>query len=154
MGRVACATGAVAYGEGMKRLAGLPLLLLALCLLPTVATAQPPSKADEEEPTVTGIEYARADGGYLGLNVEGNAFVLRFYDEDKIETTPNAVRALARWNQPQKAGTQRAVLASTGQALRSPPVARPPYAFIVYLTLIGPDDQVMESVPFNIRDLP
>ena len=129
------------------------LLLLLVLVLPHFVSAQP-SKGGEEEPKVTGIEMARKGGGYLGFNVEGLSFVLRFYDEEKNEIAPDAVRAMARWNQPQKAGQQRTVLAPAGTALRSPPVARPPYAFIVFLTLIGSDGEAMDTVSFNARNLP
>ncbi|WP_221030689.1 hypothetical protein [Actomonas aquatica] len=128
-----------------------PLLLLLSLLAITGAWAQP--MTEEEEPQVTGIEASRSNGGFLGLNIEGNALVLRFYDEEKTEIKPDAARATARWSNPQKAGQQRAVLAPSGNVLRTPAVVRPPHVFIVYLSLFTADGEVIESHAFNIRNL-
>jgi hypothetical protein len=107
----------------------------------------------EEAPEVTGVEAQRSDGRYLGLAVEGNAFVLRFYDEDKKETTVDVSRGVARWSSPQRAGQQRAVLNSNGKALTSPPVVRPPLAFNAFIVLLSEDGEAIESFNFNLRTL-
>ena len=112
------------------------------------------SPAEEEEPTVTGIEAARPGGGFLGLAVEGNGYVLRFYDEEKTEIAPDAARATARWNSPQKAGQQRVVLARSGNTLRSPPRVRPPLVFIAFISLFTEEGELIESHSFNLRSLP
>ncbi len=138
----------------MKRSLRLPLLLLAVVLPLTALAQSKQGDGEAEEPTVKGIEQPRSGGGFLGLDIEGTAFVLRFYDDEKKEIAPDAVRALARWNPPRKAGQERTVLVASGGALRSPAVVRPPHAFVVYLTLIGPDENVLESAAFNMRNLP
>lgn len=132
----------------LRLLPGLLVLVLA-CASPLVRAQA--ADADEEEYFVTGVEIRRTDGRYLGLAVEGNAFVLRFYDEEKKPESADAIRAMARWNSPVKAGQQRTVLASAGDALRSPPVVRPPLAFVAFLTMIAPDGEVLESHAFNMR---
>ncbi|GEM_PF-1370387 len=145
------------YGAVMKTSRLAPgLLILLLTGLPVLLPAQAPGGGteDEEEYEVVGLEMQRADGRFLGLAIEGNAFVLRFYDEEKKPETPDAIRAMARWNSPQKAGQQRTVLTGAGEFLRSPPIVRPPYSFVAYLTLIGPDDAVLDSFAFNTRNLP
>ncbi len=135
----------------MKRLS--PLLLLVLVFAMPLGSWAQGTKDAEEEPEIIGIQMARKGGGYYGFNVENLSFVLRFYDEEKKEVAPDAIRAMARWNQPNKAGQQRTVLGVSGNKLSSPPVARPPYAFVVFLTLIGSDGEVMESISFNARSL-
>ncbi len=114
-------------------------------------TAQQP--AEEDAPKVKGVEAQRANGGFLGLAVEGNSFVLRFYDKDKLEIPVDVPRGVARWSSPQKAGTQRAILNSTGKALTSPPVVRPPLAFNAFIVLLSEDGEAIESFNFNMRTL-
>ena len=117
----------------------------------TMLTAQQP--AEEDAPKVVGVEAQRANGGFLGLAVEGNAFVLRFYDKEKSETTVDVYRAVARWSSPQKAGTQRAILNSNGKALTSPPVVRPPLAFNAFIVLLSEGGEAIETLNFNLRTL-
>ena len=139
----------------MKPRPTLALALLFSLFLSAAVSAQSGTSgaAAAEEPTVTGVEVARANGGFLGLAIEGNAFVLRFYDKEKAEVKPDAIRATVRWNSPQKAGQQRSVLAADGAVLRSPPVVRPPLSFIAFVTLIGPDEKATDSFAFNLRTL-
>lgn len=112
-----------------------------------------PSGQEEEEPEVIGVEVSRGDGGYLGLAVEGNAFVVRFYDEEKkgLPVPPHVARAVVHWNAVQKAGRQRVVLVPSGDLLRSPPRVRPPYAFIAYLILFEEEGETVESHAVNMR---
>ncbi len=143
----------------MKRIHRLPLLLLVLTLtLPWRAAGEVTASKGgaETERTVTGVEVARPGGGFLGLAIEGNAFVLRFYDEEKNEIPPDAAahHAPARWNNPQKAGWQRTVLVNNGNHMHSPAVVRPPHVFIVYLSLYTADSELIESHTFNTRKLP
>jgi hypothetical protein len=138
----------------MKTTPRLVLLLLVTLLHPVNGWAQPSDVVSaEEEPEVIGIERPRAGGGFLGLNIEGNALVVRFYDEEKKEIPADAARGTARWNNPQKAGQQRTVLASSGSLLRSPPTVRPPHVFVVYLSLFTAEGEVIESHAFNTREL-
>jgi len=107
--------------------------------------------AETEPPKVIGVEMQRQDGRYLGLAVEGNAFVIRFYDRDKKEEPVDVVRATARWRSPQKAGQQRTVLNPNGMSLRSPPVVRPPLVFSAFVSLIDHGGEVSESFNFNLQ---
>jgi|GEM_PF-889497 len=106
---------------------------------------------ETEPPKVIGVEMQRQDGRYLGLAVEGNAFVIRFYDRDKKEEPVDVVRATARWRSPQKAGQQRTVLNPNGMSLRSPPVVRPPLVFSAFVSLIDHGGEVSESFNFNLQ---
>lgn len=106
-----------------------------------------------EKPEIKGVEMQRVDGRYLGLAVEGNAFVIRFYDAEKKEETVDVVRATARWSAVQKAGQQRTVLNPNGGVLRSPAVVRPPLVFNVYVSFISAAGEVTESFNFNLREL-
>ena len=109
------------------------------------------SDTTEEEAKIIGVEMQRSDGRYLGLAVEGNAFVIRFYDKDKKEEPVDVVRATARWSSPQKAGQQRTILNPAGNTLRSPPVVRPPLVFNAFIAFISEEGEVSESYSFNLR---
>ena len=112
------------------------------------------AQADEaEKPEVKGVEMQRADGSYLGLAVEGNAFVIRFYDAEKKDAPVDVERATARWSAVQKAGQQRTVLNPSGSALISPAVVRPPLVFNVFVSFISTEGEVTESFNFNLRTL-
>jgi hypothetical protein len=138
----------------MKFNRGIGTLIVGLVLGGVASTGWAQSDpAGEEEPTVTGVERQRADGRFLGLAVEGNAFVIRFYTVDKEEEAVDVVRATARWNSPQKAGQQRVILNPTGQELRSPPVVRPPLVFSAFISFLNADGEVTESFNFNLQEL-
>ncbi|WP_138223225.1 hypothetical protein [Nibricoccus aquaticus] len=117
--------------------------------------APAPEAAAEEEAEIVlpGSVIARSGGGFLSLTVEGIHFKLSFYDAKKKPVDADAIRAIARWDPVNKAGEERSILnpADEGKALRGNVAVRPPYVFKVYLTLIGPDDVVLESHVVNFR---
>ena len=148
----------------MKNLAPLGNVLLLAALLGLVLplgaqTARPaapaaPEAAAEEELQVIGVVRPWA-GGLMGLAIEGNAFVLRFYNAKKEPVEPPHPRAWARWNPVQKAGQQRAVLNRGDEmnSLRSPSVVHPPHVFIVTITLMADEDVVAATTTFDVREL-
>lgn len=91
----------------------------------------------------------------MGLAIEGNAFVLRFYNTKKEPIPPPHDRAWARWNPVQKAGQQRAVLNPGGEpnSLRSPTAVSPPHVFTVTITLMAGEDDVAATAAFDMREL-
>lgn len=133
--------------------------LLGLTLLWTLPVA--PILADdddgEEEPTIEGVVVERGDGeGYLGLTIDGNSFVLRFYDDEKFPEEPDATRATARWKVPGRSGRNHAVLNLARNALVSPALARPPFIYRVYISLLPEEDDVggeVEGYYFDLKEL-
>ena len=119
------------------------VLLAAVLAALTSATgfsgAAPAPKGGEEEEVfeVEGLEIARPDGGYLGLTVKENHFVLGFYDKDKKPVAVDVERALLRWPVRYQSNDERTVLrvAGDGNSLASPYFVRPPHSFRVYLFL-------------------
>ncbi len=109
--------------------------------------------AEEAEIVLPGSVIERSGGGFLSLTVEGIHFKLSFYDAKKKPVNADAIRAIARWDPVNKAGEERSILnpADEGKALRGNVAVRPPFVFKVYLTLIGPDDAVLESHVVNFR---
>ena len=106
----------------------------------------------EEEAQVAGVERAWA-GGVMGLAIEGNAFVLRFYDAEKKPAPLGAARAAVRWDPIGRAGTNRTVLNPVADGLRSPSVVRPPHLFIAWVTLLDEDGKAIAVQPFDMREL-
>ena len=113
----------------------------------------PAAPAEEAEITLPGAVITRASGGFLSLTVEGGHFKLSFYDVKKKPASADAVRATARWDPVNKPGVMRTVLLPAGgnQALTGNTFVQPPFVFKVYLSLIGPDDAVLESHVIDFR---
>jgi len=107
----------------------------------------------EEEGEVVGVEVERGDGTYMGLAIEGNALVLRFYDEEEMEIEPDVPRASAWWKPVNVGGRERVVLNPSGNALRSPPKVRPPHVFFVMLTLIDDEGGSAGTYRFDMKEL-
>lgn len=127
------------------------LLLVGALVVPSLRADD--DDDDEEEGEVVGVEVERPDGTYLGLAIEGNALVLRFYDEEEQEITPDVARANAWWKPVNVSGRERVVLNPSGNALRSPPKVRPPHVFFVMLTLLDENNQGVGTYRFNMREL-
>ncbi len=106
----------------------------------------------EETPELPGLVVAREEGGFLSLNVENHAFVLRFYDESKIQIEPDAPRGVAFWRF--RGERNRQPLTRQGNALQSPQRVSPPLAFSVNISLLSMTDKdVTESHNFDLRAL-
>ena len=131
-------------------------------VVPVVAQAPKPARPgaantksatdEEEEGKVEGLAIARPDGRWLGLTMDGLRFKLTFYDKKKKPEPVDAVRATARYRPPTR--RQEFVVLhpdGDGTALLSVRPVEKPWAFRIYFTLVGADDQVIEShvVDFN-----
>lgn len=106
---------------------------------PTEPTSQK-SKKREETPKIEGLEIARgAQGGYLGLLVEGAVFKLSFYDEKRKPAKPDVVRAMLRWTPNYKPGTEIYILTPSGDGkmLTAAKNVRPPYQFKLFISLFA-----------------
>lgn len=101
---------------------------------------------EEEEGKIEGLAIARPDGRWLGLTMDGLRFKLTFYDQKKKPEPVDAVRATARWRPPTR--NQEFIVLNPGgdgTALFSTRPIDKPWNFRIYFTLIGADDQVLES---------
>ena len=134
--------------------ASIGLTVPVLAQTPRPGTAPKKQETAEEEPKVIGVARAFR-GGLLGLAVEGNAFVLRFYDAEKKPVPVTAARATARWDPLNASGLERTVLnpVPDGTALRSPTVVRPPHLFVTWITVISPEGEALGTVGFDMREL-
>jgi hypothetical protein len=109
--------------------------------------APPPAKKKEEPPAVVeGVAISRPNGGFLGLRVVNSNFVLTFYDAKKKKVAPDVTRAALRWPVKYQPGDERAVLNSSGTALTSTKVVRPPLVFKVFIGLyVEGNDKAVEN---------
>ena len=131
---------------------------VALVLMPASASAaasgQKAAVEEEEEGVVEGIALARSGGRWLGLTMDGLNLRLTFYDDKKKPTEVDVVRATARWNRPTLARAERSVLnpAGDGVSLVGNNPVRKPWVFVVYLALVGANDEVVESYQIQLSD--
>lgn len=102
------------------------------------APAPAPAKKKEEPPgKIEGMEIARGDKGFLGLQIVNGTFKLSFYDTKKKPIAPDVTRAALRWDPRNRVGQERAVLTADGSnALTSAKNIRPPYSFKLFITLL------------------
>ncbi len=95
-------------------------------------------KKEDEMGKIEGVEVARGEKGYFGLQVVGGSFKLTFYNEKKKPTTGPFDRAALRWNPINKKGDERVVLLpdGSGQTFTAGSPVKPPYNFKVFVTLV------------------
>ena len=120
----------------------------------SAASAKTPAKKPAEEPTIPGQVIARNNGGFLGLTIVSNNFVIAFYDAEKKPMAVDVARATARWSVNYKAFDERAVLnpSPDGMSLTSTKFVRPPFTFKLFLTLLGPaEDSPAENFVIDVR---
>lgn len=132
-------------------------LLCSLLVLGIVA-ALPAGAADtakaDEMGKIPGITLTRPSGTFLGLEIANGNFKLSFYDDKKKPVAADDVvaRGTARWDNKQKVGSDFTVMNKTddGKALVGVKFVRPPYNFIVFISLLNAAGDVVESYPVNM----
>lgn len=130
------------------------LLAAASLLALTLLAAPAPETKTPDVPKIPGTTIARANGTFLGLEVEGGNFKLSFYDQKKKLAAPDVTRASVRWPNTRGPGDFRTMLNPGGKALVGSKPVVPPFTFNVYLTLLqgdGDDAKAVETfvVPFR-----
>jgi len=111
----------------------------------SAASAKTPAKKPAEEPTIPGQVIARNNGGFLGLTIVSNNFVIAFYDAEKKPMAVDVARATARWSVNYNPSPD-------GMSLTSTKFVRPPFTFKLFLTLLGPaEDSPAENFVIDVR---
>ena len=89
---------------------------------------------------IPGVTIARANGGFLGLEIDSNSnFKLSFYGADKKPTAPDVASGSIQWR-PINTGRQEFVSLSPGgdgTSLTSPKVVRHPWTFKLSISLFA-----------------
>lgn len=114
----------------------------------------PPVPAREAEGHVDGLALSRPGGGFLGLRLVENRFVLGCYDAKKNPAPADVAAASLRWQVHYQPADERAYLTvgGDGTVLTSEKIVRPPHQFHVFLSLFraGSDEAVETySVDFS-----
>jgi hypothetical protein len=109
----------------------------------------PAAESKKEEKTIPGVVLTRPDGRFLGVEAEGVVMKVTFYNQEKEKETADAVRITARWSDTQPRRT--VLLTTSAETLASPGVMRRPFNYIIYIALVGADDQVIESHSLRLQ---
>ena len=121
----------------MKRFQPLLLATIAAISAASMLPAAQSTKEKEKkyELPKTGVNVARS-GGWINVVVEGNRFVVTFYDAKKKPAAADARHGTVRYVYAAK-NPSRVVLnlREDGAALVSPPTVRPPHVFKLFLSL-------------------
>lgn len=144
----------------MPTRAALVLLVSLLAVGPAAAQTTPAApkpetpKAAAEAPSepIDGLEIARANGGFLGIKLQGVQLKVTFYDAKKKKVAADAVRIAARWQDTRPRKT--ILLPADASTLLSPPVVKAPYSYRIFLVLVGADDRELETLQINPAALP
>ena len=159
----------------MKSIATIACLLFATSLVsaetqpPATTTSTPPATVKTpaakvtppkapvkkvELPKIPGMEIARSNGTFLGVEVVGGVFKLSFYDSKKKAMPVDVTRATARWPNPRAPGDNHTVLNGSGNALIGAKPVVPPLTFNLYLTLLqgeGDNAKAVENYTVQFR---
>ena len=113
-----------------------------------------PTKEDEKEGKIVGLEIARANGNFLGLSIEGGGFKLAFYDAKKKPVAIDVASGVVRWQQVSRKGSELAPLSPSGdgKALASAKFVQPPRTFKVFLTLFNAAGDAVENYTVDYRE--
>ena len=118
------------------------------------ATPAAPTEEDEKEGKIVGVQIGRANGGFLGLSIDGGGFKLSFYNAKKKPVAIDVASGVARWQPQQKKGNELAPLSPSGdgKALASSKVVQPPHIFKVFVTLFNAAGDAVENYTVDFRD--
>lgn len=123
----------------MKRMA---LFAFACLLLSAVrGSADTPAKDKDEMGVVAGTAIPRPQGGWLGVEIKNNSFVLTFYNEKKKPTPADATSAVMRWSVHYQPNDERTELLPSDDpaVLTSSYAVRAPHTFLLHVVLLFAD---------------
>ena len=123
------------------------LLVLGIQLTVASAAAPEPTEPKPELPT-TGINLPRPVSGWINVEAVGIRLVVKFFDQDRKPTPPDASSGFVRLRYPGK-GPERAVLNIDNETLTTPATVRPPHNFFVILNLFFESTDEPETHTFK-----
>jgi hypothetical protein len=136
----------------MKRLVF--LILLGLLLSSAGVYAAPAATPDDEkEGTISGLPIQRSQGGWLGIEIKDNSFVLTFYNAKKKPTPADKTGAALRWAVHYQPNDERTELTPTGDpaVFSSQYAVKPPHTFILHIALLS-DSKDVETYVVNFSE--
>jgi hypothetical protein len=124
------------------------LMFAGLLISGAGAIAAPSATAaDEKEGTISGTPIQRREGGWLGIELTDNTFVLTFYNAKKNPTPADKTSAILRWAVHYQPNDERTELRPTGDSaiFASPYSVKPPHTFLLHITLLSDSTNRVES---------
>jgi hypothetical protein len=102
---------------------------------------------DDKEGTISGTPIQRPQGGWLGIELKDNSFVLTFYNAKKKPKPADKTSAILRWAVHYQPNEERTELTPTDDpaVFASPYSVKPPHAFILHITLLSDSKDNLES---------
>jgi hypothetical protein len=99
---------------------------------------------DEKEGTISGVPIMRPQGGWLGLELKDNCFVLTFYNAKKKPTPADKTAAVLRWAVHYQPNDERTELTPTSDpaVFTSSYPIKAPHTFNLHITLLDSSDKV------------
>ena len=104
-------------------------------------TAAPRGKDDEKEGTIAGTPVQRGQGGWIGIELKDNNWVLTFYNEKKKPTPADVSSAIFWWPVRYQPNVERTELLPSDNAavLASAYSVKAPHTFILHIVLLKAD---------------
>jgi hypothetical protein len=130
------------------------LIFAGLLLSSACGFAAPAAAADDEkEGTISGLPIQRPQGGWLGIEIKDNSFVLTFYNAKKKPTPADKTGAVLRWAVHYQPNDERTELTPTADpaVLSSQYPVKPPHSFILHITLLS-DSKDVETYVVNFSE--
>jgi len=126
----------------MKRIVLLAFAGLLLQATHALADAPTPTPTEEKEGVISGTAIKRANGGWLGIEIKDQNFWLTFYNEKKKPVAADASAAVLWWPVNYQPNPERTELTSSSNpaVLASAYAVKPPYSFILHITLLTDAD--------------
>ncbi len=111
------------------------------------AAPAPTPDTDEKEGTIAGTPIQRPQGGWLGLELKDNSFVLTFYNAKKKPIPADKTSAILRWPVHYQPNDERTELTPTDDpaVFSSPYSVKPPHTFILHISLLSDPKEKPES---------
>lgn len=122
----------------MKRIALIAFAGLMLSAVGARANSPTPAPTEEPEGKISGFPIQRANGGWLGLEIKDQNFVLTFYNAKKKPVAVDASAAVLWWTVQYQSNPERTELtpSSNPSVLASAYTIRPPYSFKLHISLL------------------
>jgi hypothetical protein len=126
----------------MKRIAFFALIGLVLPAFHAAADTPTPTPTEEKEGTISGMGIHRANGGWIGIEVKDQNFLMTFYNEKKKPIAADVAAAVLWWPVQYQPNPERTELtgSSNPDVLASAYVVKPPYSFLLHITLLTDAD--------------
>jgi hypothetical protein len=98
-----------------------------------------PTPTEEKEGKILGTAVARGNGGFLGLEIKDECFVMTFYNAKKKPTPADVASAVMWWAVQYQPNNERVLLVPSDDPAKmsSPQVIRPPYTMKLHITLLS-----------------